>query len=210
MVIGIRLGVRTFRNKKLTFGVKSGAKLNSLKIIGRYQMSGGPKLSELKLDEKEWPEIRRLKASARRGWEYAGMLLKEIYKNYGGEGVEKCFNSVMIQQAEKYFFPGLKKFNIKGNDCRTVAAYFMLADLIVFPGFSGFEVIEDSPKRVVLRGYQCPFTRDPAKDLAGVCEHGYGNEATACRLLNPKIKYSNPKLMNRGDPYCELVFEMED
>lgn len=174
-------------------------------------MANGPKLSELKLDEKEWPEIRRLKASARRGWEYAGMMQREIYKHYGAEGIRKCFNSVMIQQAEKYFLPGLKKFNIKGNDCRTVAAYFMLADLIVFPpGFAGFEVVEDSPNRVVLRCYTCQFTRDPARDLAGVCENAPGNEETACRLINPRIKFSTPKLMNRGDPYCELIFEMED
>lgn len=174
-------------------------------------MASRPKLSELKLDEKEWPELRRLKVSARRGWEYAGMILREIYKNYGAEGIRRCFNSVMCMQAEKYFLPTLKALDIKGNDCKTVASYFILADIIAFPGFEGFEVIEDSPRRVVLRAHQCPFSKDPAKDFpVGICENSMGHEQTAAKLVDPKMRFFCTKFMSRGDPYCEMGFEIEN
>lgn len=175
-------------------------------------MTEGANLSEIKLDEREWPELRRRTIQARRGWEYLGMVITKIANKYGKEGVLDCVNTVMSEQAEKYVAKTLKKFNIKGNDCRTVAAQLMLADLIALPDFPGFQVVEDSPKRVVLRlSSGCPWSKDPANELpAVVCENAFGYEIKACEIINPKLKATSPTFMSRGDPYCEIVFELED
>ncbi len=172
-------------------------------------MSESQPVSEVKLDEERWPKKRCQESSIRRGMEYWGGLVKEMYKKYGLEGTQ-CNNEQMIEMAKKYVANALKNFHIVGNDCRTIAAYFKLVDRIAFD--MDFEILEDTPRRVVLRGTWCPYsTNNPQEELcAEICEGGMGHELTACQIINPELTFRNLKLMSAGDDSCDLCFELPE
>jgi hypothetical protein len=166
-------------------------------------------VSEVSFDEKKWTGQRCREISIHRGEEYYGKLAKEIYKKYGFEGTQ-CNNDQMIEMARKYVPRALKNFHIVGNDCRTVGAYFKLVDKIVFD--TDFEIVEDTPRRVVLRGSSgCPLARIPQVELcAEMCEGGQGHELVACEIINPAIKFTNISLMSAGDESCTMAFELPE
>jgi len=166
-------------------------------------------VSEVSFDESKWTEKRCRESSILRAEEYYGTLVKEMYKRYGFEGTQ-CNNDQMIETAKKYVPRALKNFHIVGNDCRTVAAYFKLVDKIVFD--TDFEVLEDTPRRVVLRGSSgCPLSNNPQEELcAEMCEGGMGHELIACQIVNPALTFRNLKLMSAGDESCDLCFELPE
>ena len=172
-------------------------------------MSKSKPVSEVSYDEKKWTEKRRRDVSTHMVEEYYAKLAKEIYKKYGFEGTQ-CNNDQMMEMARKYVPRALKNFHIVGNDCRTVAAYFKLVDKIVFD--TDFEIVEDTPRRVVLRGSSgCPLARFPQFELCSeMCEGGQGHELVACEIINPQIKFLNISLMSAGDESCTMAFELPE
>jgi hypothetical protein len=166
-------------------------------------------VAEVSYDEKKWTKERRVDISTFLAEEYYSKLAKEIYKKYGFEGTN-CNNDQMKEMARKYVPRALKNFHIVGNDCRTVAAYFKLVDKIVFD--TDFEVLEDTPRRVVLRGSTgCPLARFPQFELCPeMCENGQGHELVACEIINPEIKFVNISLMSAGDESCTMAFELPE
>jgi hypothetical protein len=166
-------------------------------------------VSEVKFDANKWTEKRLLFCSTRRAEEYYGGLVKEMYKRYGIDGCQ-ANNDQMIEMAKKYVARALENFHIVGNDCRTVAAYFKLVDKIVFD--TDFEVLEDTPRRVVLRGSSgCPLSSNPQEELCvEMCENGMGHEVIACQVVNPALTFRNLKLMSAGDDSCDLCFELPE
>lgn len=172
-------------------------------------MSKSIPVSEISYDKEKWTEKRRREISTFLAEEYYSKLAKEIYKKYGYEGTN-CNNDQMKEMARKYVPRALKNFHIVGNDCRTVAAYFKLVDKIVFD--TDFEVLEDTPRRVVLRGSTgCPLARFPQFELCPeMCENGQGHELVACEIINPEIKFINISLMSAGDPSCTMAFELPE
>lgn len=172
-------------------------------------MSESIPVSEVSFDEIKWTEKRCRESSILRAEEYYGTLVKKMYKKYGFEGTQ-CNNDQMIEMAKKYVPRALKNFHIVGNDCRTVAAYFKLVDKIVFD--TDFDVLEDTPRRVVLRGSSgCPLSNNPQEELcAEMCEGGMGHEIIACQIVNPALTFRNLKLMSAGDESCDLCFELPE
>ena len=172
-------------------------------------MSKSTPVSEVSFDENKWSEKRRLESSIHRAEEYYGGLVKEMYKKYGVEGTQ-CNNDQMMEMGKKYVAKSLKNFHIVGNDCRTVAAYFKLVDKIVFD--TDFEVLEDTPRRVVLRGSSgCPLSNNPQEELcAEMCENGMGHEVVACQVVNPALTFRNLKLMSAGGESCDMCFELPE
>jgi len=172
-------------------------------------MSESIPVSEVRLDEDKWPKSWRVESSICRAREYWGQLVLEMYKKYGMEGT-KSNNDQMMEMARKYVPRALKNFNIQGNDARTAAAYFKLVDKIVFD--VDFEIIEDTPRRVRMRGTTgCPLSVNPQEELtAEICLGGMGHETVACKIINPELKFSSPHLMSDGDLYCDMCFELPD
>jgi hypothetical protein len=166
-------------------------------------------VSEVSYDKSKWTEKRCLDSSMHRAEDYYGGLVKEMYKRYGVEGCQ-ANNDQMMEMARKYVPRALKNFHIVGNDCRTVAAYFKLVDKIVFN--TDFEVLEDTPRRVVLRGSSgCPLSAHPQDELCvDMCENGMGHETIACQIVNPALTFHNLKLMSAGDDSCDLCFELPE
>ena len=172
-------------------------------------MSKSIPVSEVSYDTSKWTEKRCLLSSTHRAEEYYGGLVKEMYKRYGIEGCQ-ANNDQMMEMAKKYVPRALQNFHIVGNDCRTVAAYFKLVDKIVFN--TDFEVLEDTPRRVVLRGSSgCPLSNNPQEELCvDLCENGMGHETIACKVVNPALTFRNLKLMSAGDDSCDLCFELPE
>lgn len=165
----------------------------------------------LGLDEKEWPMSKRYEVASVRAWQYYGDVMKEVYEKFGDQALE-CFSNQMRKAAERYVPKALKHFNIPGHDARSVAAYFILADGIVFPKLK-WNVVETSEKKTILRcGPPCPIGHDPyGKDLPPeICRALLSHERTAAKLINPKLRLIDSKLMCAGDEYCELIFVLED
>jgi hypothetical protein len=172
-------------------------------------LSKSTPVSEVSYDTSKWTEKRCRESSIRRAEEYYGGLVKEMYKRYGVEGCQ-ANNDQMMEMGKKYVPRALKNFHIVGNDCRTVAAYFKLVDKIVFD--TDFEVVEDTPRRVVMRGSSgCPLSNNPQEELCrDICDNGQGHEIVACQIINPALMFYNNKFMSDGDDFCELCFELPE
>ena len=172
-------------------------------------MSESTPVSEVKLDENRWTEKLVRETSICRAEEHYGALVREMYKMYGFEGTQ-ANNEQMMEMARKYVPRALKNFNIVGNDCRAVAAYFKLVDKIVFD--TDFEVLLDTPRKVILRGASgCPLSSHPQDELCQeICDGGLGHETVACETINPALKFYNLKLMSAGDDSCDLCFELPE
>ena len=162
-----------------------------------------------KLDETKWPVERRKKARQQRDWENFGSMVRAIYRKYGKEGMGVVYE-VTSDSANKYVVMALKNFNLKGKDARTVGGYYKNYHRIMFG--NDLEVVEDTPKRVVMRnsGF-CPLSQNIQEELtAEVCLSYMGHENKACEIINPKLRFSVPRLRSAGDPYCEYVFELKE
>jgi hypothetical protein len=156
---------------------------------------------------EEWPVERKWRATGKtRAW-YIAELEKAIYNKFGEEGLE-IIRQVWRKGAENFFLKGLKKLGIEGNDAKAFAYYFKKAQEIM--GYS-VEVVEASEKRAVLRYHTCHFFEKPDPVVAKLCKEGhFAFEKRAAELLNPKLKVRLEKLRAAGDPYCEIVVELND
>ena len=153
----------------------------------------------------EWPEIRRIKGANKTGWTYFANLVKLLLQELGEEKTCELMDKLMVQNAQKFFLPGLKQFGIQGTDPWAIASYFKLAtgDIIGYKA----ELIREGPKRVIYRLHP-PCLWFPDLDIpASVCEAMGQFEEEACKLVNPKVKAHQTHLLTRGDPYCAILFE---
>jgi hypothetical protein len=164
-------------------------------------------LSEVKLSEEEWPIERKWKATGRTRCWYMAELEKAVYNRFGEEGL-KVIKQVWRRGAENFFLRGLKSFNIEGNDAKAFVSYFKIAQEIM--GYR-MEIVEASEKKAVLRYHTCHFFEKPDPIAAKLCSEGHFEfERRAAELLNPKLKVRFEKLRSAGDPYCEMIVELED
>lgn len=157
------------------------------------------------LDQCDWPEIRRIKASNNTAWRYFEGLVKTMNKIIGEEKTGRILSQLMVENARRYIVPAMKSFGITGNDPWSLASYFKLATGEVL-GYKT-ELMEESPKKVIYRIYP-PCLWFPDLDIPpDFCRCLGQFEVEAARMVNPKIKVRFEKIMTAGDPYCELVFE---
>ena len=159
-----------------------------------------------KLNEEEWPELRKVKAARNTGWEYFANLVKTAHQELGEEKTCQLLSRFMADNAKKYAQTSMKRFGIAGNDPWALASYLKLStgDIIGYK----IELIKESPTRVLYRLYP-PCIWFPNLDIPpSFCLRGFNNfEHAAAEIINPKIKITCNKLMTAGDPYCELALE---
>ncbi len=100
----------------------------------------------------------------------------------------------------------LKQLNIEERDA--IAAVKVLSYLHAVTGTSG-EVVEATPNRAVRIERHCPCSE--------FWDFEFCNRVTSvpamegiCAAINPKLAFSHPKFITRGDDYCEIVFEMKE
>ena len=116
----------------------------------------------------------------------------------------------------KMAFPQIKEaFNIPVEDA--IGAYklaMVVATLQMGPEFE-WEVVEESPERVVWRVTKCPWM-ERYKELEVdpefiTCEFGsYAWAEAGLTAINPKLTLKHyPMAMPRGDPYCEHIIEFK-
>lgn len=173
--------------------------------------------AQMGIDFKEWPLERRYEVAAMWGFLPWSNLMWKLNQNIGFSDVEKSVREMGTHLANKSVLPTLKEFNVKGNHCITAASFFWLADQLAFGGI-GFIIKELTPRRVVAIQapygvcfcYQKEFNADPLEvpELPKLCMAYTDYERTACRLVNPQIKYTINKLVSRGDGCCEVMFEL--
>jgi hypothetical protein len=166
---------------------------------------GNMKKKSPQLSEKEWPELRRLKAASKTGWSYFGTLVKTLHRELGEEKTCQILSIFMAENARKYVKPGMKGFGIAANDPWSLASYFKMAtgDIIGYRA----ELIEESPKKVLYRLHP-PCLWFPDLDIPSSFCRALGTfEEEATKIVNPRIKTYFTKLMTEGHPYCEIVFE---
>jgi predicted hydrocarbon binding protein len=134
-----------------------------------------------------------------------GLIGKAVFDDLGEAGVAaigKGMKKVAEKQATKAFESGRYPRNAKG-----MAEYMMLAE-----GTLGMlvEAPQVTEQRSVFRILKCPLHDDPkAETTPEVCSANSMFEKTAARIANPKLSCTQTRVMSKGDPYCEWVFELE-
>jgi hypothetical protein len=159
----------------------------------------------LQLSEKEWPELRRIKAANKTGWSYFGSLVKTLRRELWEEKTRRILSIFMAENARKFVKAGMKGLGIAGNDPWSLARYFKLAtgDIIGYRT----ELIEESPKKVAYRLHP-PCLWFPDLDIpSSFCRALSIFEEKAAKIVNPRIKTYFTELMTEGDPHCEIIFE---
>ena len=154
------------------------------------------------LSEKEWPELRRIKAANKTGWSYFGALVKTLNRELGEEKTRQILSIFMAENAQKYVKAGMQGFGIEGNDPWSLASYFKLAtgDIIGYRA----ELIEESRQKVTYRLYP-PCLWFPELDIPPTFCRALGTfEEEAAKIINPKIKIYFTKLMTKATPIVNL------
>jgi hypothetical protein len=77
----------------------------------------------------------------------------------------------------------------------------------------GFETVEASAEKTVLRSTKCPWWSRAqemgiSEDMCSLGDPAWSD--ALAKSLNPKVTVRLTKAMPRGDPYCEWVYELEE
>ncbi len=137
-------------------------------------------------------------------WGLIGATVGEELGSSGVKAISKAMIKVAERQAGKAFESGRFPGNAKG-----MAEYMMIAE-----GTLGMLV--ETPagateKRAAFRILKCPLHDDPKSETTpAVCSAYSMFEKTSARIANPKLNCTQTKVMSKGDPYCEWVFELEE
>ncbi len=158
-----------------------------------------------KLTKKDWPEIRRLKASNDTGWRYFEHLTKTMHRMLGEAKTCEILTEFMMGNADRYLKRGMKAFGVTGTDAWSLASYFKMATGDVL-GYRT-ELKRISPTKVAYKLYP-PCLWFPNLDIPpSFCEAMACFEVKAAEMVNPKIKVTHGKLMTAGHDCCEIFFE---
>lgn len=134
-------------------------------------------------------------------WGIIGTTVSEDLGKAGIEAVRRALRKVAEKQATRAFESGRDLRNAKG-----VAEYMKFAEetlgMIV-------DVPEATERRSVFRILKCPLYEDPKRQSTSLCDAYAEFEKTAAKITNPKLKCTITKLLSKGDPYSEWVFELE-
>lgn len=135
-------------------------------------------------------------------WGLLGNSMRELGKD-GIEALKKAMRKVAEMQAPKAFESGRFERNARG-----MAKYMEFADATL--GMF-VEVPEATEGRAVFRILKCPLYVDPRVDTTQeVCDAYSEFERTAAKIANPKLECRVTRLLSKGDPYCEWVFELKE
>ena len=94
-------------------------------------------------------------------------------------------------------------FKIEGNDAETFAQWFD-----VWGKATGFELTWPERSKTVakVKITKCPW-KTGYKDIGDWCKIWI---KFVFNTINPKVTPKRPKGMCAGDPYCEVIFKLED
>ena len=140
------------------------------------------------------------------GFSMSAMIMNVLAAKYGDavwDEVEKVMYDYGYQRAKEF----VEIMKIDPKDARSVGRIFDLEDSQY--GVKG-EWVETGRKRAVKREYFCPMAAG-AMLCPEMCTHIAGaTEKGTLDAIGVKGKFSLSKLIPRGDPYCEVVLELED
>ncbi|MBL7178441.1 MAG: hypothetical protein ISS66_21675 [Desulfobacteraceae bacterium] len=149
-------------------------------------------------DGEERAKIVR-KREAARVFEYT----KALVKRFGPEVLDvlgETSRELTMKGTEKV----LEELNIEERDA--IAAVKVISYFHAITGTSG-EVVEATPHRAVRIERACP--------CSDLWDHEFCSKVTSvpaiegmCAAINPKLTFTHPKFLNRGDDRCEMVFEL--
>ncbi len=126
----------------------------------------------------------------------------ELHDNLWGEG-------------GKMTYPQIKEaFNLKVDDAIGASTLAGLVALLGQGPEYDWEVIEQTPEKVVTRITKCPwwnrYSEFGQKPEDMICPGGHeAFVGEGIKAVNPKISHKLVKSMPWGDPYCEVMFEMK-
>ncbi|MDY6878107.1 MAG: L-2-amino-thiazoline-4-carboxylic acid hydrolase [Chloroflexota bacterium] len=130
-------------------------------------------------------------------WGQIGALSKAIQKKYGSEGLELIAN--VMGDWGTATAKAVKPM-IQGDNAKAVGS-FMLSSLNAI----GLEckVLELTDDKVHFTVGSCPISADNRK----LCDALMHLDRNMIEGLSPKVKFSYPKSIAYGDPYCEVIIE---
>ncbi|NQT71638.1 MAG: hypothetical protein HQ553_02565 [Chloroflexi bacterium] len=139
------------------------------------------------------------------GFSMAAMILSVLAARYGNEiydEIEKVMYDYGYGRAQEFG----QTMKIDPNDARSVGRIFDLED--TQNGIKG-EWIETGKQRAVKREYFCPMAT-AATLCPEICTRVAASvERGTFDGLGVKGEFSFTKLIPKGDPYCEVVIELE-
>jgi len=132
--------------------------------------------------------------------EAQGLLIKDVYKKFGGEALP-IIKNVCIKQGKSL---GLKvKKKLPKNNLTSVAKAFSKSFDQNF-----VKIISISDEKFQIQGTKCPFgLENTSRELCEVVmaiDHEYFREA-----VSDKIELKILKTIAEGDPYCDTVYEIK-
>ena len=125
------------------------------------------------------------------------ILYDTIYDRYGKDGLD-----LIKDVSHRYGMEIAETIRkrIKDNDIKAVALYLVR----IFNNVGGEgEVIEFSDKRVIIRIYRCPYPWEKPE----ICEAHTTMEKILVETLGKNLRYSIPKSIPKGDPYCDHLIK---
>jgi len=155
------------------------------------------------------------------------MRFARRYISSGIVGIVGCFATISRQIKEKYGAEGEKLLEEACHDVGAKIGLLWKDKLGLVKGdlkeldkvLSGmardigweYKIVEASPRRTVARVTFCPYLKGwkMLDAPAYVCDlWGYFLSGVS-ESVNPKIAFRYNASMHKGDPYCEMVFDMK-
>jgi predicted hydrocarbon binding protein len=134
------------------------------------------------------------------------VVLSALAEEYGDDVWEvagKTMYDIGYQRGQEF----AQTMKIDPKDARSVGRIFDLEDTGI--GIKG-EWVETGKRRVVKREFCCPLGPMSAV-CPEICTRLFDSvEKGTFDAIGVKGKLSYPKLMGKGDPYCEVVLELEE
>ena len=155
------------------------------------------------------------------------MSFARRYISSGIVGIVGCFATISRQIKEKHGAEGEKLLEEACHDVGAKIGLFWKDKLSLAKGdlkeldkvLTGmardigweYKIIETSPNRTVARVTFCPYLKGWKMMDAPpyVCDLWGHFLSGVSESVNPKIAFRYDASMHKGDPYCEMVFEMK-
>lgn len=169
------------------------------------------------LDEKSWPEMKRLKFSGKSGWVYFRELCKTMHEILGeqktceiidkfGERIKPLIANTMAAQAKGL---DLEEGSIRAAGWQAMLGTDMM-DYVLRDGESTHcEYIEESATKVRVR-FHPPHFIFPEWPSEAFCRSYIGILDHVAKIVNPKLATSVTATTLSGEPFCELTIGRPD
>lgn len=128
-----------------------------------------------------------------------GLAVKSVKENYGEEGLQKM-RETFRKAGVKLGKDEAARLKLKNKDA---TAYHQIVNEALKAFNINHEIVKLSETNYVLRIYDCPHAKNFGFPEA--CDVFLELDKGIVEGLNPKLEFSYPKHILRGDSYCEYV-----